>query len=111
MRPNSAPPSGVWVAAALTSAQVGRVPVPPVMFGMRFFIRVVVLRRFAEKFCKRRDVNASCSLLLPFAARKARLDFLEQVTVPVRILERRKRKIETTVSIATPDTRGFPSVV
>src|SRR5437899_8522239 len=65
-------------AAILTRTQIWRVPVPPVMFGVRFLVVVVVLRRFAEKFCKGRDVHGSRSLLLPFAAGKARRDLLDR---------------------------------
>ena len=61
-------------AAVLTRTQVGRVPVPPVMFGVRLLVVVVVLRRFAKELCKGRDVHGFYSLLLPFAARKARRD-------------------------------------
>src|SRR5262249_52973758 len=46
-------------AAVLTRTQVGRVPVPRVMFGVCLLVVVVVLRRFAEEFCKRRDVHGS----------------------------------------------------
>jgi hypothetical protein len=72
-------------AAVLTRAQVGRVPVPPVVLGVRLLVVVVVLRRLAEERCKGCDVYGSCSL--PFAAGKPRLDLLEQPAVPVRILE------------------------
>ena len=58
-------------ASVLTRAQVGRVPVPPVMFGVRLLVMVVVLRRFAEELCKGLNVNQSCVFLLPFAAGKA----------------------------------------
>ena len=62
--------------AVLTRAQVWRVPIPPVMFGVRFLVVVVVLRRFAEKFCKGRDVNGSFWFVLPVTAGKPRRDFL-----------------------------------
>jgi hypothetical protein len=52
-------------AAALTRTQIWRVPIPPVMFGVRLFVVVVVLRRLAEELCKGRDIHSSCSLLLP----------------------------------------------
>ena len=82
----------LWTAAALTRTQIWRVPVPPVMFGVRLFVVVVVLRRFAEELCKGRDVNGSCLLLVPFAARKALLDLLQQPAVPVRIFKRHNMK-------------------
>ena len=44
-------------AAFLTRAQVGRVPVPPVVLGVRLLVAVVVLRRLAEELCKGRDVH------------------------------------------------------
>src|SRR5213079_3099213 len=79
-------------AAVLTRVQVGRVPVPPVMFGVRLLVVVVVLRRFAKELCKGRDIHGSCSLLLPFAAGKARRDLLEQPAVPVWILKGRQTR-------------------
>src|SRR5262245_15354325 len=42
-------------AAVLTGAQVGRVPVPPVMLGVRLLEVAVALLRLAEEFCKSRD--------------------------------------------------------
>src|SRR5438552_18861368 len=98
-------------AAILTRTQIWRVPVPPVMFRVRFLVVVVVLRRFAEKFCKGRDVHGSRSLLLPFAAGKARRDLLEQPAVPVWILERGKREIGTTFRVAPSDARILDRVV
>ena len=49
------------IVAVLTCAQVRRVPIPPMMFGVRLFISIVMLRRFPKKFCQCRDVhNSSC---------------------------------------------------
>src|SRR5262245_19146442 len=48
-------------AAVLARAQVGRVPVPPVVLGMRLLVVVVVLRCLVEEFCKSRDVLGLCS--------------------------------------------------
>ena len=79
-------------AAVLTRAQVGRVPVPPVVLGVRLLVAVVVLRRLAEELCKGRHVHGCCSRRLPFATGKPRLDLLEQPTVRVRILERANEK-------------------
>src|SRR5204863_8007289 len=98
-------------AAILTRTQIWRVPVPPVMFGVRLFVVVVVLRRFAEELCKGRDVNGSCSLLLPFAAGKARRDLLEQPAIPVWILKRGKREVGTTFRVAPSDARVLHGVV
>src|SRR5262245_47097467 len=76
-------------AAVLTRAQVWRVPVPPVVLAVRLLVVVVVLRRLVEELGKGCDVHGS-SRRLPLASGKPRLYFLEQPTVPVRILERRK---------------------
>src|SRR5215831_15553538 len=78
---------GLWPAAVLTRAQVGRVPVPPVVLGVRPLEVVVALRRLAEEICKGCDVHGWRSRQLPFAAGKPRLDLLEQPAVSVRILE------------------------
>jgi hypothetical protein len=43
----------LWTAAVLTRAQIGRVPVPPVMLGVRLLVVVVVLCRLAEELCMR----------------------------------------------------------
>src|ERR1043166_1160418 len=86
-------------AAILTRTQIWRVPVPPVMFRVRLLIVVVVLRGFAKEFCKGRDVRGVCSPQLPFAAGESRRDLLEQPAIPVRILERSKRGVRTTVQI------------
>src|SRR6185295_14039076 len=86
-------------SAVLTRAQVGGVPVPPVMRGVRLFVVAVVLFRLVEELCEGSNVNGSCSRQLPLAAGKPRLDLLEQPSVPVRILERRKRVVGTTFRI------------
>src|SRR4051794_10125389 len=88
-------------AAVLTGAQVGRVPVPPVMLGVRLLEVVMVLPRLAEELCKGCDVHGWCSRQLPLAAGKPRLDLLEQPAVPIRILERRKREVGTALRVAT----------
>jgi hypothetical protein len=46
-------------AAILPGGQVGRVPIPPVMFAVRLLVGVVVLRRFVEKLCQRSHVHSS----------------------------------------------------
>src|SRR5213080_4837822 len=81
------------------------------VFGVRLFVVVVVLRRFAEELCKGRDVNGSCLLLVPFAARKALLDLLQQSAVPVWIFKRSKREVGTTFRIAPNDPRVLHGVV
>jgi hypothetical protein len=80
-------------ATILTRVQVGRVPVPPVMFGVRFLVVAVVFLGFAEEFCKSSYIHSVGLRLLPFATGKARRDFLKQPTVPVRILERCERGV------------------
>jgi len=55
-------------AAVLTCAQVRRVPVPPVMFGVRFFVPAVVLFRFVKERGKCGYVHRFGLLRLPFAA-------------------------------------------
>ena len=77
-------------AAVLTRAQVGRIPVPPMMLGVRLLVLAVVLLRLVEEFCKSGNVRGRCLRQLPFAAGKPRRDLLEQPTVPVWILERGK---------------------
>ena len=64
-------------AAILTRTQIWRVPVPPVMFGMRFLVVAVVLLRLVKELCKGCDIHGSCSRQLPFAAGKSLRDLLE----------------------------------
>src|SRR5215467_7522589 len=90
-------------AAVLTRAQVRRIPVPPVVLGVRLLIVAVALLRLAEEPCKGCDVQSSGPRQLPFAAGKPRLDLLEQPAVPVRILERGKRVVGTTLRVAPAD--------
>src|SRR5262245_56690436 len=98
-------------AAVLTRAQVGRVPVPPVMLGVRLLVVAVALLRLAEELCKGCDVYGSRSRQLPLAAGKSRLDLLEQPAVPVRILERGKREVGTTLRVAPADAWVLHGVV
>src|SRR5882724_5598312 len=81
------------------------------MFGVGLLVMVVALRRFAEEFCKRCDVHCLCSLRLPFATGKPRLNFLEQPTVAIRILERCERKVRAPFRIASAYARIFAGVV
>src|SRR6516162_2306589 len=73
---------------------------PPVMGSMRLFVVIVVLRCFAEELCQCCNVNGWCSRRLPFATWKTGLDFLEQVSISIWILERRERKVGTTFGVA-----------
>src|SRR5215207_3754009 len=98
-------------APLLTRAQVGRVPVPPVMLGVRLLEAVVALRRLAEEFRERRDVRGSCPRRLPLAAGEPRRDLLEQPAVPVRVLERGEREVGTAFGVAPADARVLQGVV
>src|SRR5262249_18259967 len=98
-------------AAVLTRAQVGRVPVPPVVRSVRLLIVVVVLRCFAEELCEGCDVDGSCSRRLTHAAWKPRLNLLEQPAVPIRILERGEREVGTTLRVTPADAWVLHSVV
>src|SRR5207248_10822600 len=90
-------------AAVLTRVQVGRVPVPPVMFDVRLLVVVVVLRCFAEELRKGCNVHGLGSPQLPLAAGKPLLDLLQQPTVTIGVLERGERKIRTTLRVAPAD--------
>src|SRR5262249_57134459 len=52
-----------------------------------------------------------CSLRLPLAAGKPRLDLLEQPAVPVRILERGEREVGTTFRVTPSDAWVLHGVV
>ena len=80
----------LWIAAALTCAEIGRVPVPPVVLGVRLLEMVVVLSRLEEERCQGCNIHALWSRQVPLAAGKPRLDLREQPAVPVRFLERGK---------------------
>src|SRR5215213_3294479 len=98
-------------AAVLTGAQVGRVPVPPVVLAVCLLVEIVVLRRLAEELCKGCDVHGSCPRQLPLAAGKPRLDLLKKPAVPVRVLERGKREVGTTLRVAPGDAWVLHGVV
>src|SRR5262245_15207317 len=84
------------IAVALTRAQVGRVPVPPVMFSMSLLVLAMMLLRLVKELGKVCDVNCLCLRRLPFATGKTLRDLLEQPAVPVRILKRCKREVGPT---------------
>src|SRR5580700_6490194 len=86
-------------AAVLTRAQVGCVPVPPVVLGVRLLVVVVVLRRLAEKLGQGCDVHGWSARRFPFAPGGPRRDLLDQPAVPVRILKRGKRAVGTTLRV------------
>src|SRR5580700_11828736 len=97
-------------AAVLTRAQVGRVPVPPVVRGVRLLVVAVVLRRLAEKLGQGCDVHGWCARQLPFAAGCPRRDLLEQPAVPVRVLKRGKRVVGTTLRVAPAHACVLPGL-
>src|SRR5262245_16504594 len=90
-------------AAVLTCAQVGRVPVPPVVLSVRLLVLVVVLCRLAEQLRKGCDVRGACSRRLPLPAGKPHADLLEQPLVTVRILKRGERQVGTTLRVTPAD--------
>src|SRR5262245_8442766 len=63
-------------AAVLTGAQVGSIPIPPVVFGVRLLVVSVVLLSLAEELCKGREIRGLRLRKLPFASGKPRLDLL-----------------------------------
>ena len=77
-------------AAVLTRIQVGRIPVPPMVPGVRFLVFAMVLLCLVQQLGKSCDVDRSCLRRFPFAAGKARRDLLEQPAVPIWILKRGK---------------------
>ena len=101
----------LWRAPALASIHVRRVPIPPVMLGMRLLVLAVMLLRLVEEIGHGCDVHGWCSRQLPFAAGKSRRDLLEQPSVPVWILKRGKRVVGTTLRIAPADARVLYGVV
>src|SRR5262249_35768437 len=101
----------LWTAAVLTGAQIGRVPVRPVVLGMRLLVGVVVLRRLAEELCKGFDVRGSCWSQRPFAAGEPRLILLKKPAVPVRVHEGGERVVGTTLRVAPADARILYGVV
>src|SRR3954467_464674 len=96
-------------AAILTRAEIGRVPIPPVMLGVRYLVVMVVLSRFVEKLGKGCDVHALA--FRPLAAREPLLDFLKLPAVAVRIFKRGKREVGTTFRVAPGDTRVLHRIV
>src|SRR5687767_5206753 len=99
-----------WRAAVLTSAQVRRVPVPPLVFTVRLFKVVVVLSRLVQEICESCDVTGSCCRL-PFASRNPHRDLLQEPIVSIRIFERGKREVRTVLRVAPGDARVLHCVV
>jgi len=67
----------LWRAPALASVHVRRVPIPPVMLGMRLLVLAVMLLRLVEEIGQSCDVRGLCSRQLPFASGKSCRDLLE----------------------------------
>src|SRR4029453_9221964 len=101
----------VRTAAALPRAQIGRVPVPPVMRAVRLLVVTVMLFRLAEELCKSCDIHGLCSRRLPLASGQPRRNLLEQPAVPVGILKRGKREVGATFRIPPSDARVLHSVI
>src|SRR4030095_15263573 len=74
---------------------------------MRLLVFAVPLLRLVEEFCTHSYVDRSGSCGFPFAAGKAFRNLLEQPAVSIRIFERGKREIGTTLRIASSYARGF----
>src|SRR6185295_4489758 len=64
-------------APALASVHIRRVPIPPVMLGMRLLVLAVMLLRLVEEIGQSCDVRGLCSRQLPFASGKSCRDLLE----------------------------------
>ena len=99
------------IAAALTRAQISRVPVPPLMRGVRLLEVAMVVCRLAEESCQGCNVQRLWSRQVPLATWKPRLDLLEQPAVPVRILERGKWVIRTSLRVPPADAWVLQGVV
>ena len=68
----------LWIAAAaLTRAQIGRVPVPPVMLDVRLLEVAMVFCSLTEEICQGCNVHGLWSHQVRLAAGKPRLDLLE----------------------------------
>jgi len=68
---------------------------------MTLLVRVVILGRFVEQVGQGRDVRGG---VLPLAARKPRLDLLEQPPVTVRVAERGIRLVGAAFRIGARNT-------
>src|SRR5580692_266019 len=90
-------------AAVLARADVGRVPIRPVMGGVGLLVVAVVLSRLAKQLCEGWDVDPSRSGRRPFAAGAPRFDLLQQPAVAVGIFERGKRTVGLTFRVAPAD--------
>src|SRR5438270_2636962 len=99
---------GLRGAAVLAGAEIGGVPIPPMMFGVSLLVGPVMFLRLVETLGQRSDVHVSWFGCLPFAAGKADLNFLKQPAVPIWILECGEGKVGATFRIRTGDTRIVP---
>jgi hypothetical protein len=48
------------IAAILTGTQIGRIPVPPIVLGMRFLVFTMVLFCLVQELGESWDVDGSC---------------------------------------------------
>src|SRR5437764_3452019 len=81
------------------------------MFRVCLFVMVVVLRRLVQELGKGCHVRRSWRRRFPFAAGNSLLDLLEQPFIPVRIFERGKRVVGTTLRISPGAAWVFRGVV
>ena len=101
----------VRTTAVQTGPEIGRIPIPPIVFSVRLLVTPVPLFCLVKEFCKHSDIDLSGLCGFPFAAGKAGRDLLKQPAVPVWILKRGKREIGTTFRVAPGDARVLHSVV
>src|SRR5688500_14253932 len=91
--------------AVLAGAQVGRIPVGPVVLGVRLLVAAVALLRLAEKIRQVCRVRGSRPCRLPLAPGKPRPDLLQKPDVAVRIAERGIRAVGTALWIGARGAR------
>src|SRR5205807_4761265 len=96
-------------ASVLTRAQIGRVPIPPMMLGVRLLVLAMVLLGVVEEVGKGGNIPAISSF--PLAARQPLPDLLELPAIPIRILKRDKREIRAALRFAPRDARIFLGIV
>ena len=65
------------IAAVLTRVQVRRVPIPPVMRGMRLLVLTMMLPCFVQELCEGCNILGLYLRRLPFATGKPGCDLLQ----------------------------------
>src|ERR1051325_6094165 len=93
-------------AAVPPRVQIRCVPIPPVMRDVRLLVLTMVLVCLVQELCKGCDIWRR----FPLAAWKTGLDFLEQVTIPIRIFEGRERRVGTAFRVTSSDARILHSL-